>query len=109
MAWADVADQLNEGSLAVFGEAANYRPVIGAPFDLVVVFDEAFLPLTINDATSQISSTNPIAGVRVADFPLAPREDDRIFVPRAGQLYLVQNVEFDGHGWARLQLLETRG
>ena len=106
---------VNAPVMAIFDESdaaspqmlPTYYPVTGAPFGLNGVFDEADMSVSMDDPTSDISTVNPVFGVRLADFPAgtAPVADDRVFIPRAGNTYLVRNVRPDGRGWALLDLL----
>ncbi|HZR87890.1 MAG TPA: hypothetical protein VFB02_13860 [Bradyrhizobium sp.] len=102
--------------MTIFGEedasspettTPTYYPVVGAPFDLNGVFDEAYRAIDLNDTTSDISTVDPVLGVRLADFPtgVAPAADDKVKIPRMGATYLVRNVRVDGRGWALLDLL----
>lgn len=73
------------------------------------VFDAEFEQVTVNGDGSTSSSRRPVLGVRVALFPRAPAQDDKVRIPSTGKLYVVKDVQPDGHGEAKLMLMEMRG
>lgn len=102
-------DQINVDVRDVFGpdpvDWPVYRPVIGAPFSINGIFDQAFLLVTLIDEHAAASTLNPVMGVRLADFPAPPQQNDRVYVPKVNATFVVQNVQPDSEGWAMLQLL----
>lgn len=106
--------------MAVFGEGDPaspgtwplFLPRSGNPFRLShAVFDAEYLDAetTPGDDTGQ-TSRRPVLGVRTALFTaqgLWPRQNDRVTIPSTGKTYLVRDVQPDGHGHAKLMLMET--
>ncbi|MGZ3272380.1 MAG: head-tail joining protein [Caulobacteraceae bacterium] len=95
--------------MAVFGEAGavlpTYRPASGAPFPLAdVVYDEAYFGVDLLQDGTTVTSARPIIGVRLALFATAPKQSDKIFIPRVNSTFVVKEVEPDGHGHAKLTL-----
>jgi len=98
----------------VFGEDVQptYRPAAGGAFDVDGVFDRAYKGLVV-DAGGEpaISTVAPVLGVRLAQFPAPPAQDDTVLIRKAidGQdaVFMVVDVQPDGHGWARLILSRT--
>lgn len=106
--------------LAVFGEAdpPTYYPRVGLPFAIDGVFDEAYREVAINGDGAPMNTTSPVLGIRLAQFAGRPdpTQGDRVKIASArssltgqpGAMFVVRNVEPDGHGWAFLRLQETR-
>jgi hypothetical protein len=93
--------------IGVFGEPVTYTPKGGSPFALQAVFDQGYKSLDLLGADDPgLSTANPVAGVRVSDFPspVFPTQGDSVRVAQDGVLYLVMNVEPDGKGGAKLEL-----
>jgi predicted permease len=88
---------------AVFGEPVLYLPAAGASFQVSGVFDEAYREL---DLAGGIASTTdmPVLGVRLSQFPVAPKQGDSLTVLRTSATYAVKEVRPDSHGAARLML-----
>jgi hypothetical protein len=52
-----------------------------------------------------MTTTMPVLGVRIADFPYwPPAPDDALTVQRTGETFVVKEERPDGHGWAKLML-----
>lgn len=104
--------------MGVFGEAAEYILPGHQPQPIVGVFDEAYvevqplgdlgrdigIPGDINDAM-------PVIGVQLSQFRYPPEQNGLVRLPALPikrpniQVYRVQDVQNDGHGWALLKLL----
>jgi hypothetical protein len=92
-------------NFTVFGEPANYQPVIGDPFDITIVFDRAYTrEYVMEDGKSGWTSVSPTAGIRVCEFINDPQQNDRIFIPSQNALFIVRDCRPDSHGGARLFL-----
>lgn len=96
--------------MAIFGEDPAhglpiYRPAEGAPFTLTdAVFDDAFHALVMGSDGAELGTVQPVLGVRLSLFPTPPERGDEVDVPRAGMSFVVQEVQPDGHGHAKLLL-----
>ncbi|WPU24997.1 hypothetical protein RI049_09760 [Cedecea neteri] len=95
-----------------FGDEHEYRPQRETPFPVNGVFDRGYAQVSENlDGDSEINTTNPVLGVRDADFsgrPM-PAQGDRVFIKTVGgqpvnQLYVVADVQPDSHGGTKLVL-----
>lgn len=108
--------------MGVFGEGDPvnpatlplYMPRSAAPFRLRdAVFDAEYLGVdtTPGDQVGETTS-RPVLGVRITLFTalgLYPRQNDRVTIPSTGKTYLVRDVRSDGHGHAKLMLMESGG
>lgn len=109
--------------VTIFGDEVRY--VTGeASFDIVGVFDEAYLELTPLGrggmasesfdlgAPGSITTEMPVLGVQLSQFRVPPTQGDVLRIqsgPHAGGTYEVKEVRTDGHGGAKLLLNEFRG
>jgi hypothetical protein len=104
--------------MAIFGEGvpddaamANwplYTPRGLAGFRLAAaVFDAEYEQVDINADGSTSTSRRPVLGVRVALFPRMPAQNDKVTIPATGKTYVVRDVQSDGHGHAKLMLMEA--
>lgn len=99
---------------AQFGDTQEYRPKGQPPFMVNGVFDRGYTLIAENlDGDSDINTTNPVLGVRDAEFLAAgralPVKGDRVFVGVVGgrtvnQLFVVMDVQPDSHGGTKLVL-----
>ena len=102
-----VSDVFGEGDPADATSWPEYRPAQGAPFQLRgAVFDAEYLEV-VQDGDIPTATYKPVLGVRLALFAVPPRADDLVFIPSVGKLYRVTTVRPDGHGWAKLILMES--
>jgi hypothetical protein len=85
-----------------------YTPSELEPFALAdAVFDAEYEQVDINPQDMSTStSRRPVLGVRVALFPRTPAQGDTAFIPSMGKTYVVRDVQPDGHGHAKLMLME---
>jgi len=98
--------------MAVFGEAAIYYPSVGAPFDVIGVFDEAYREVTIIDSLSYTSDTMPVIGITDGQFMAngcVPAQNDKLKMndptkPYFGRTFLVNEPQPDGHGITKMKL-----
>lgn len=98
----------------VFGDQHEYRPTSGAPFDVNGVFDRGYVAASENlDGDADIHTTNPVLGVRDAEFIAAgramPVQGDRVFIKTVAgvvvnQLFVVADPQPDSHGGTKLVL-----
>jgi len=93
---------------SVFGETAFWKsPRHPGQVQITGIFDKAFYaldPLGGEDgmAPVHISTTVPILGVQLSQFPVPPEQGDLVTV--RGKIYRVREVRSDSHGAARLEL-----
>lgn len=89
----------------VFGEAATYTPPGGAAFPVDVVFDRPYKGLVLAaDGEPVIATREPVAGVRLVQFTTPPVKGGKLAVPSVPETYMVNDVQPDGKGWAKLML-----
>jgi hypothetical protein len=87
----------------VFGEPVHYMPAAAAPFDIVGVYDDAYVE--VDPAGSMgVTSARPVLGVQLSAFPSPPLQSDRLTIVRTGEAFFVKEVRPDGHGAAKLML-----
>lgn len=97
--------------MKVFGEdePATYMPAAGGSFPVDLVFDAQYRDLRLLDDSSGFNTTEPVAGVRAAQFPNPPVQGDRIFVKRVNKTFVVRDPNPDSHGWIKLKLNRVSG
>jgi hypothetical protein len=94
----------------VFAQPVTYRPLTGAPFAITGVFDREYLGVTILDSDVASSTRKPILGVQLSQFTAAgaagPKQNDKVQIVNRPEtfVFLVRNVQPDGHGHAVLEL-----
>lgn len=97
--------------MQVFGEdlLPLYAPRDGAPFLLsCAVFDSEYLEISdMSGDTAGQSTQRPVLGVRLSLFASPPAQNDTVTIPSTGKTYVVRDVQPDGHGHAKLMLMET--
>lgn len=103
--------------MGVFGEGQpddpstwpTYTPRGQTPFQLAnAVFDAEYEVVTVEADGVPTSTKRPVLGVRTALFPAGfPAQNDQVTIPSVGKTYVVSNVQPDGHGHAKLILMET--
>ncbi len=90
----------------VFGEPCLYVARGAAPLAVTGVYFEGYAGQVILDTgEAGFATSNPVLGVRAAQFPSPPRQGDEIRIPRLAQAFKVQNVKADGVGDMKLELL----
>ncbi len=92
--------------MEMFGEPVRYSPAEGVVFEILGVFDPAYLEQARIESLdgSSVINTQPMLGVQLSTFPIEPQQDDILTIKRTGQSYQVRAVRADGHGGARLLL-----
>jgi hypothetical protein len=88
----------------VFGGLVTYTPTEGASFDVNGVYDDAYTEVHAAGDGTSVTSTSPILGVQLADFPCLPLQGDTLVVKKTGERFIVKEVRPDSHGWAILML-----
>ena len=97
-------------AVAVFGEGMQkngpimFYPDGGTAYAIDGVFDAAYRDINLVDALVDANTTQPVLGVRLAIFPVAPIPDDQVYIPSTGKMFLIKDVRPDSHGWAKLML-----
>ena len=92
--------------MAVFGEAVSYVPRGGAPIAIPdAVFDEEASEVQIGEDGQATTLRKPMLGLRIARFTMPPAQSDRVTIVRTGVTYIVKDVQPDGHGHVRLELM----
>ncbi len=92
----------------VFGEPVNFRPTVGAAYDIIGIFDRAYTQdVETLDEGSTINTTKPVLGVRDAVFVSPPVKGDRLYIPRVNTVFVVSDVQPDSHGGSKLILNRT--
>ncbi len=89
--------------MAVFGEQVTYMPAGGAPFMITGVFDAQYKGVDFAGGMD-VQTDMPVLGIRLAEFPVIPRQKDQLRIERTGELFAVREVQPDGHGAAKLLL-----
>jgi hypothetical protein len=98
--------------MGIFGEDLAhglpvYTPAGHAAFDLAdAVFDDAYSALMLQDGAPETNTLEPVLGVRLALFPVPPAQNDEVYIPRVGITFIVRDVQPDGHGHAKLILMQ---
>lgn len=90
--------------MAAFGQPVLYQPVGGTAFTINGVYDEAYRDVQAISDSAEISTTMPVVGVRVADFPSPPKRGDKLVIVATSDQFIVKDVRPDGHGEAKLML-----
>ena len=95
---------------AVFGESQRptYRPLAGGAFVIDAVFEDAYAQLVLDGAGDPaIAASDPVIGVRRAQFAALPVKGDKVDIPRVGKTFMVVDVQPDSQGHVRLVLNEA--
>jgi hypothetical protein len=72
------------------------------------VFDEENYDVVVGDDGQQVNLKKPIIGIRAAVLNgYDPKQNDRIFITRTSQNFIVKNPNPDGHGHIVLELMAT--
>lgn len=112
-------DAPTRAGLRVFGAAAQTgskwtcTPQGGQPFDIDVIYDEAWATIGVQamgrGAIAPVSTTKPAILVRLADLPqgVTIKQKDVLRNNAAAQNYSVADAQPDGMGCVRLMLNKT--
>lgn len=87
----------------VFGESAWYMPATTRPLPITGIFDEAYRDIDLAGGMG-VSTTQPVLGVQLSQFPELPEQGDRLTIARTKETFIVKEVRPDGHGAAKLML-----
>ena len=100
---------VNAPCMQVFGEAAVHTAPGYLSQAVTGVFDEAYLAVTpLGDVgrdigmPADINEKQPMLGVRLAQFVRPPQQGDAIKIVRTNTVYIIREVQPDGHGAAKL-------
>lgn len=88
--------------LGNLGGTVTYSPAVGAPVDVVGIFDQQYQRIDLG--TAGVSSTGPAVFLTLADLPSNPDTDTAATVTIAGVTYLFHEVQPDGLGGVVLLL-----
>lgn len=102
MTWATSLARMTEVVRDTFPTSANLLPRAGGAYAITVVFDEAHTLITPDQDGIMVSTTEPVATVRLADLPVVPRVYDSILID--GTTYRIARVSPDGSGMTALAL-----
>lgn len=104
-----VMQTFGEGNSADQSTWPTYTPRGLAPFALAdAVFDRAYSEIVLEDPEQgAVTNKKPCLGVRVALFPRMPAQNDTVFIPSVSMTFIVKDVQPDGHGHAKLMLMDT--
>lgn len=102
--------------MEIFGEGeANqstwplYTPRGLLPFRLAdAVFDRAYADVVLEGDDAGSTTKKPCLGVRVSLFPREPQQNDRVYIPSVDLTFIVKDVQADGHGHAKLLLMQAK-
>lgn len=99
----------------IFGEGGDvdggtvmYYPAAGSPYSIDGIFDTAWRDTELIDPLVGATNAQPVLGVRLILFRAPPQQNDQVYIPRAGKMYLVTEVRPDSHGSAKLLLGEMQ-
>ena len=86
--------------------SVTYMPSIGAPFGLAKgTFENGYQKEVIfSDGSVGVTTVLPTLGVQLSEFPVLPKQNDRLFVAKVNSTYSVREIRPDGLGWAKLML-----
>lgn len=94
---------------AVFGEPATFTPVASAPgapsFAGRGIYTERPVDVQLVDG-SVLSSAEKWLDIRLSEIAIVPAQGDRVAL--RGKLFVVEDLDEDGQGGARLTLKELR-
>ncbi len=105
---APVMGVFGEGDPAIAATQPLFMPAIGMSFRLPdAVFDAEYQQIEIEGEMSATTTSRPVLGVRLARFAVPPAQNDRVYIPSVATVFVVKDVEHDGHGHAKLVLMRT--
>lgn len=105
MTWATSLTRMTEVVRDTFPCAATLSPRAGGSYAITLVFDEAHTLVTPDADGIPVSTTEPLATVRLADLPVVPRVYDSLVI--GATTYRIARVAPDGSGMAGLSLEEV--
>lgn len=104
-------------AMEIFGEGTSadqsslpmYLPAVGGAFPLAdAVFDSQSGDVEPDGEISISTVRRPVLGVRLALFTSQPAQSDRVYIPSEDSVFMVVDVRPDGHGWAKLVLMDAK-
>jgi hypothetical protein len=101
------------GALAQTGRKWTYTPADGDPFDIDVIYDEAWSTLEIRGVSrgglAPIATTKPAVLLQLKDVPsgIVLQEDDALRDNVKARTFTVAHIQPDGMDCSRLMLNET--
>ena len=104
----ELADGAQEAIKCTFGETqtVEYRPITGAPYDIVAVYNDRHQQID-PDTERLVSSNQPTLGVKLSDLTAVPVKGDKVFITKRAKEYIVHDSQEDGEGWSELFLYEV--
>lgn len=99
--WLDQAGSVLDACMNAFAEPVEYTPSGGSVTSTSGIFDNQS-EFVDPDTGAIVTSSEPILGVKDANLPRAPLEEDTLVV--RSQNYRVIQVIKDGHGGSKLRL-----
>ena len=98
---------VNVPVMAVFGEPADFQPVVGAAYTIHGTFHEAFQSVSLAGGMD-VATTSPALGVNLFEFLSPPLRGDRVVITataeHGGGTFVVKEVRPNGIGAAILLL-----
>ncbi len=104
MAW-DLADVANVAVEQTFRTSIGYTRAVGGTSSFDAVFDRDFAAVDLGPAQVQLANRSPVVDVRLSAISFTPVHGDELTAD--GNEYVVEAVELDGLGGARLILTES--
>jgi hypothetical protein len=95
--------------MRAFGDKATFIPVVGTPFGITGVFDDAYVLVATSEYGAPINSVYPAIGVDLTEFPSPPVQGDHVLIALTGKTYSVREPRPDSHGGALLILNYVSG
>lgn len=104
MGW-DLADLANVAVEQTFRSTVTYTRAVGGTSSFDAVFDRDYAAVDLGPAQVQLANRAPVVDVRLSAIVFTPVAGDELTVD--GLDYVVEAVELDGLGGARLILSES--
>lgn len=104
MSFESLAGMTLDACQAAFGENVTFTPAVGSPVQASGIFSG--ISTEIDSATGfPVQVKKPVIGIKLADFPQAPKQGDRFTVRSV--TYKVLRVDEDGEGGAQIALAKA--
>lgn len=88
----------------VFGGNATFTHKGGLSYGVTVVFDSAYMELSMDEHGVEVTTTHPVAGGPVSQFKSPPKQGDTIFIFENSKTYAVKEPRPDSKGHVLLIL-----
>lgn len=105
MDWAELTNSVNGLTTDVFGEAATYKPKLGAEIVINGVFAQKVVELRAGQSVG-VASKRPTFWIRLSDLPALPTKGDQVTIRGTG--YVMVESQEDGDGGSLL-VLQVKG